>query len=114
VTTPKLPPPLRQAQYRSGFVVASALIATPPAVTLRTARMLSRPASGERPGEGETVAEIEGVAIPRYAADEPRRGRAGDIEAMCLYAGRGVGLVTAVEPAPVVVERTGFELARPG
>jgi nitronate monooxygenase len=76
--------------------------------------LAGRPASGERPGEGETVAEIEGVAIPRYAADEPRRGTNGDIEAMCLYAGRGVGLVTAVESAAELVERIGFELARPG
>jgi nitronate monooxygenase len=69
-----------------------------------------RPASGERPGEGETVAEVEGVAIPRYAADEPRRATTGDIEAMCLYAGCGVGLVTAVEPAAAVVERIGRAL----
>ena len=69
-----------------------------------------RPASGERPGEGETVAEIGGVAIPRYSADEPRRAATGDIEAMCLYAGCGVGLVTAVEPAADVVGRIGRAL----
>jgi nitronate monooxygenase len=69
-----------------------------------------RPAPGERPGEGETVAEIDGVAIPRYAADEPRRAATGDIEAMCLYAGRGVGQITAVEPAAAVVERIGRAL----
>jgi nitronate monooxygenase len=72
--------------------------------------LAGRPASGERPGEGEKVAEIEGAAIPRYAADEPRRATTGDIEAMCLYAGRGVGLVTAVEPAAAVVERIGRAL----
>ncbi len=71
-----------------------------------------RPASGERPGEGEQVAELEGAAIPRYAADEPRRATTGDIEAMCLYAGRGVGLVTAVEPAAAVVERIGSVVSR--
>jgi nitronate monooxygenase len=72
-----------------------------------------RPAPGERPGEGETVAEIDGVAIPRYAADEPRRATTGAIEAMCLYAGRSVGMVTAVEPAAELVERIGLELAAP-
>jgi nitronate monooxygenase len=71
-----------------------------------------RPASGERPGEGETVAEIDGVAIPRYSADEPRRATTGDIEAMCLYAGCGVGLVAAVEPAADVVARAGRALTR--
>jgi nitronate monooxygenase len=69
-----------------------------------------RPAPGERPGEGETVAEIVGVAIPRYAADEPRRATTGAIEAMCLYAGRGVGRVTGIEPAADVVERIGRAL----
>jgi nitronate monooxygenase len=72
--------------------------------------LAGRPASGQRPGEGETVAEIEGVAIPRYASDEPRRATTGDIEAMCLYAGGGVGLVTAVEPAADLVERIGRAL----
>jgi nitronate monooxygenase len=45
------------------------------------------------------------VEIARYAADEPSRSTTGDIEAMCLYAGRGVGAVTAVEPAAEIVAR---------
>jgi nitronate monooxygenase len=62
-----------------------------------------RPRSGERPGEGEVVAEIDGVPILRYASDEPRRATTGDIEAMCLYAGAGVGAIASVEPAAAVV-----------
>jgi nitronate monooxygenase len=64
-----------------------------------------RPPSGERPDEGEIVAELDGLPIPRYSADEPRRATAGDIEAMCLYAGMGVGRIAAVEPAAEVVAR---------
>ena len=62
-----------------------------------------RPPPGARPGEGEVVAEIDGVPIPRYASDEPRRATTGDVEAMCLYAGAGVGSIGSVEPAAEVV-----------
>jgi nitronate monooxygenase len=70
-----------------------------------------RPPAGSRPGEGEVVARHGGVEIERYAADEPRRATAGELEAMCLYAGQGVGLVTAVEPAAELVSRMAAELA---
>jgi nitronate monooxygenase len=73
--------------------------------TYRTWEAAGSPGPGERPNEGETVAETDGVPIPRYAADEPRRSTTGDIEAMCLYAGRGVGLITSVEPAAEIVAR---------
>jgi nitronate monooxygenase len=63
------------------------------------------PEPGERPNEGEVVAETDGVPIARYAADEPRRSTTGEIEAMCLYAGRGVGAITSVEPAAEIVAR---------
>jgi NAD(P)H-dependent flavin oxidoreductase YrpB (nitropropane dioxygenase family) len=64
-----------------------------------------RKPSGERPGEGEVLAERLGAPILRYSADEPSRATTGDIEAMCLYAGTGVGAITAVEPAAAIVER---------
>jgi len=69
-----------------------------------------RPAAGSRPGEGELVARHGDMEIPRYAADEPRRETTGDLEAMCLYAGQGVGLVTEVEPAAGIVSRIAAEL----
>jgi len=72
-----------------------------------------RPAAGSRPGEGEVVARHRDAEIRRYAADEPRRQTTGDLEAMCLYAGQGVGLVTAIEPAAEVVSRIAAELAEP-
>ena len=64
-----------------------------------------RPEPGTRPNEGEIVAEIGGTPIARYAADEPRRSTRGEIETMCMYAGRGVGRITSVEPAAEIVAR---------
>ena len=82
--------------------------------TFRAWDTAGRPPAGSRPGEGEIVARHLDVEIERYAADEPRRATAGDLEAMCLYAGQGVGLVTAIEPAADVVSRIASELrARP-
>jgi nitronate monooxygenase len=60
-----------------------------------------RPPSGERPGEGEEVA----AGIPRYAPNAPHAQVQGDIEAMAMYAGQGVGAIAAVEPAAAIVER---------
>lgn len=72
-----------------------------------------RPPPGTRPGEGDAIAELAEVSILRYAADEPRRATTGDVEAMCLYAGQGVGLVTSVEPAADIVARLAAELDDP-
>jgi NAD(P)H-dependent flavin oxidoreductase YrpB (nitropropane dioxygenase family) len=73
--------------------------------TYRVWEEAGRPASGARPNEGEIVAETDGEPIARYAADEPHRSTTGEIEAMCLYAGRGVGRITTVEPAAEIVAR---------
>jgi nitronate monooxygenase len=68
-----------------------------------------RPAPGHRPGEGETIAHNElGQPVPRYDSTAPVVGASGDIEAMCLYAGQGVGLARRVQPAAAIVE----EIAR--
>ena len=61
----------------------------------------SRPPAGERPSEGEEVAP----GIARYAVNLPLSGTEGDVEAMAMYAGQGVGAIDAVEPAAVIVER---------
>jgi nitronate monooxygenase len=60
-----------------------------------------RPTPGQRPGEGETVAS--GVA--RYAINLPLAATEGDVEAMAMYAGQGVGSIDAIEPAAAIVER---------
>jgi len=61
----------------------------------------SRPPAGQRPSEGEEVAP----GIARYAINLPLSGIEGNIEAMALYAGQGVGAIDAVEPAAAIVER---------
>lgn len=63
-----------------------------------------RPASGSRPGEDEAIAaRPSGAAIKRYQATTPSEGFEGDIEAMALWAGQGVGLVDRVQPAGEIV-----------
>jgi NAD(P)H-dependent flavin oxidoreductase YrpB (nitropropane dioxygenase family) len=59
------------------------------------------PPSGERPGEGEEVAG----GMLRYASNPPLASIEGDIEAMAMYAGRGVGAIATVEPAAAIVQR---------
>jgi nitronate monooxygenase len=60
-----------------------------------------RPPAGERPSEGEEVAP----GIARYAVNLPLSGIEGNVEAMAMYAGQGVGAIDAVEPAAAIVER---------
>jgi nitronate monooxygenase len=60
-----------------------------------------RPPAGERPDEDAEVAS----GIPRYGANLPLAGMGGDVEAMAMYAGQGVGAITDVEPAAAIVER---------
>ncbi len=62
--------------------------------------------SQQRPGEGEIVGQSEtGMPIPRYSALPPTEGTSGDIAAMALYAGQGVGLVKRIEPAAQILLR---------
>lgn len=64
-----------------------------------------RPASGDRPGEGESIGEYPwGAAIPRYGDDLPVDGATGDDEAMANYAGQSAGMTASVRPAGEVVE----------
>jgi nitronate monooxygenase len=52
-----------------------------------------RPASGSRPGEGETIATRAGAPVVRYSDAQPTSNTAGSIESMALYAGMSVGAV---------------------
>jgi len=64
-----------------------------------------RPESGDRPGEGETIAAFQsGTDIPRYSVNPPVDGTTGDVEAMAQYAGQSVGTVDEGRPAAQVVE----------
>jgi hypothetical protein len=41
----------------------------------------------------------------RYASNLPSAGVEGEVEAMAMYSGQGVGSISAVEPAATIVER---------
>jgi nitronate monooxygenase len=71
-----------------------------------------RPTSGSRPGEGDQVARGAGHPIPRYAVNLPRVDVEGDIEAMAMYAGQGVGAIASEEPAGEIVERFAYAALR--
>jgi nitronate monooxygenase len=71
-----------------------------------------RPTSGSRPGEGDQVARGAGHPIPRYAVNLPRVDVEGDIEAMAMYSGQGVGAIASEEPAGEIVERFAYDALR--
>lgn len=74
--------------------------------TLETWEAAGCPASGVRPGDGETVAmTASGEPILRYEDTAPRQGHHGDIEAMCAYAGTSCGVVHDVPAAGELVSR---------
>jgi NAD(P)H-dependent flavin oxidoreductase YrpB (nitropropane dioxygenase family) len=63
------------------------------------------PAPGARPGEGGEVARssVTGLSIVRYQSRTPSVDVEGDIDAMSLWAGQGVGLAREVRPAAEIV-----------
>lgn len=72
-------------------------------------RVLHRPTDWER--AEETLAHYaDGEAIGRLSSNLPAPGVTGDIAAMCLYAGQGVGLVRERLPASRVMEQLRQEL----
>jgi nitronate monooxygenase len=63
-----------------------------------------RPPSGKRPGEGEVIGTSRSVGpILRYQSYTPGADADGDIDAMALWAGQSVGLVSKLEPASEIV-----------
>ena len=63
-----------------------------------------RPASGTRPGEGEVVARSRLAGeIVRYQSYTPGMDVEGDIDALSLWAGQSVGLVSQVKAAGDIV-----------
>lgn len=68
-----------------------------------------RPPPGARPGEGGVIGTTDDRPVPRYDSDAPIGRTTGDIEAMALYAGTGVGNITTIDPAAAIVA----ELGRP-
>jgi NAD(P)H-dependent flavin oxidoreductase YrpB (nitropropane dioxygenase family) len=64
-----------------------------------------RPPRGQRPLEDVPVAMASFGPVPRYAVNPPVVGMDGDIEAMAMYAGQGVGSIAATEPAAEIIGR---------
>lgn len=70
--------------------------------TLETWEASGCPATGVRPGEGETVAYTEsGEPILRYDSAQPLEGAEGVLDDMCLYAGTGV---SEIREAPAAAD----------
>jgi len=65
---------------------------------------VGRPPSGERPGEGEVIADSPSRGeLVRYGCNTPGPDFTGDIEALSMWAGQGLSLVSKVQPAAEIV-----------
>jgi NAD(P)H-dependent flavin oxidoreductase YrpB (nitropropane dioxygenase family) len=63
------------------------------------------PPSGHRPGEGDIVARLKtGSPVHRYDDMPANADMSGDLVDCCLYAGMGVGKITEVHSARVLVK----------
>jgi NAD(P)H-dependent flavin oxidoreductase YrpB (nitropropane dioxygenase family) len=64
-----------------------------------------KPPLGRRPGEGDVLAHCPGRGdVDRYRSTSPSTTFTGQIEALSLWAGQGVGLVRKVQPAAEIVD----------
>ena len=72
--------------------------------TVRNWEIAGSPTPGNRPGEREIVGTNQlGEPVARYSSDSPCIGADGDVEAMVMYAGQGVGILHDVRPAGAIV-----------
>jgi len=72
-----------------------------------------RPGDGERPGEGDVIAQgTDGAHIARYASIGPYTSVTGDLEALSNWAGQGVGLVDRIQPAAEIVRELAEDAVR--
>ena len=69
-----------------------------------------RPPAGQRPGEGDVVAvSASRGEIRRYAPVAPVTDIEGDLDALPMWAGQGVGLVKKIQPAGEIVREIDAE-----
>jgi NAD(P)H-dependent flavin oxidoreductase YrpB (nitropropane dioxygenase family) len=69
-----------------------------------------RPQSGKRPGEGEVIGTSRSIgSILRYQSYTPGTDVEGDVDAMSLWAGQGVGLVSKLQSAAEIVREIAGE-----
>ena len=57
------------------------------------------------------IANEDGRAIPLFSTDSPLRCTRGELEAMALYAGEGVGKITSLSGAATLVRRIAYQAA---
>ena len=63
------------------------------------------PPPGKRPNEGEVLGHhANGEPVLRYGMDDPSGGTTGNVTAMCLYAGQGIGLIHDEKPVADIVD----------
>lgn len=77
--------------------------------TVEAWKAAGRPASGERPGEKETIAHSPRGDILRYHSFTPGADVTGDIDAMSLWSGQSVGLVSRKQSAGEIVQEISGE-----
>ena len=71
---------------------------------------LARPATGQRPGEGDVVATSKSRGpIVRYRSYTPAADAEGDIDALSLWAGQSAALVHKIQPAAEIVREIDSE-----
>jgi NAD(P)H-dependent flavin oxidoreductase YrpB (nitropropane dioxygenase family) len=69
-----------------------------------------RPPTGKRPGEGEVIANSQSSGpIVRYQSCTPSPDTDGDIDALSLWAGQSVGLVSKLQSAGDIVREIADE-----
>jgi NAD(P)H-dependent flavin oxidoreductase YrpB (nitropropane dioxygenase family) len=69
-----------------------------------------RPPSGNQPGEGDVIAASRSAKpIVRYQSYTPGADAEGDIDALSLWAGQCVGLVSKLQPAGEIVREISDE-----
>jgi NAD(P)H-dependent flavin oxidoreductase YrpB (nitropropane dioxygenase family) len=65
------------------------------------------PASGQRPGEGETIGKLpiagQVIDLPAYAVFPALEGFSGDLERTALYCGESCSLINDIRPAADIV-----------
>jgi NAD(P)H-dependent flavin oxidoreductase YrpB (nitropropane dioxygenase family) len=71
------------------------------------------PASGNRAGEGETIARLRlgGIEAPlqRYSVNPPSDSVQGDISGLPFYAGQSVSMISKIVPAAEIVRQIAAE-----
>jgi NAD(P)H-dependent flavin oxidoreductase YrpB (nitropropane dioxygenase family) len=78
--------------------------------TIEVWEAAGRPPTGKRPGEGEVIGKSRSIGpIVRYQSYTPGADADGDIDAMALWAGQSVGLVSTVQSAGEIVRQIADE-----